>query len=480
MSASDPLAGAAQEWYKKGTDAMQRQNWDFAVECFSSAVKMKPDNVLYRQTKHGCCRKMHGDNGTGARMSGMKLMGIRGKAKKARGAKDWKTLDTVAEEGMAVNPWDGGLLADIGLAAAELDRGEIAVYAYEKAVEAEPENVANLTAWGYALRERGEYKKARKCFERIYKIDTTNGEARSMMSKLDAESVMDRGGYDKADSTRDVKSDNNKEEEVNAYEADRRARKGQQKETAAPGESVEMDLKAAIRKDPDALGNYQKLADLFREERKFAEAIQVLDQALEKKPDAAGLVEIKEDVELELMKEKLADAAERHRKHPNRENLKNKYEKLKKEFGIREIEVLRVRVENNPNNSKMRFELAERFRKSKQFKLAIPLLQQSVSDVRLKEDALVALGECFMRSGKVDLGRRQFEKALETLSCDTKPDAFKNAHYFLGRLYEKANKTDKAENHYNEILSQDYEFRDVLKRLEELQGEDEFADFDDE
>lgn len=480
MSASDPLAGAAQEWYKKGTDAMSRQNWDFAVECFSSAVKMKPDNVLYRQTKHLCCRKMHGDNGTGARMGGMKLMGTRAKAKKARSAKDWKTLDTVSEDGMAVNPWDGALLADIGLAAAEQDHGEIAVYAYDKAVEAEGENVAYLSAWGYALRERGEYKKARKCFERIYKLDPSNSEARSMLSKLDAESVMDRGGYEKADSTRDIKTESSKEEEVNAYEADRRARKGQQKESVAPGESVEMDLKAAIRKAPDALGNYQKLADLLREERKFAEAIQVLDQALEVKPNASGLPEIREDIELELMKEKLADASERHRKYPDRENLKNKYDKLKKELAVREIDVFRVRVENNPNNMKMRFELAERYRKSRQFKLAIPLLQQSVSDVRLKEDALVALGECFMRSGKVDLGRRQFEKALETLSCDTKPDAFKNAHYFLGRLYEKAEKTDKAEHHYNEILSQDYEFRDVLKRLEDLQGDDEFADFDDE
>jgi len=47
-------------------------------------------------------------------------------------------------------------------------------------------------------------------------------------------------------------------------------------------------------------------------------------------------------------------------------------------------------------------------------------------------------------------------------------------------LYEKAKKTDKAEHHYNEILSQDYDFRDVLKRLEELQGEDEFSDFDED
>lgn len=480
MSDSDPLAGAAQEWYKKGTDAMSRQNWDFAVECFSSAVKMKPDVVLYRQTKHLCCRKQFGDNGTGARMAGVKLMATRGRCKKARMSSDWAALDAAAEEGMLVNPWDGQLFADIGQASAELDRGEIADYAYGMACEIDKQNIPWLLARGYVLRERGNYDKARSCFLAVKKLDPVNAEARTMLGKIDAESTIDRSGLGKADSTRDVKSEDSKKAEVDAYEADRIARKGGQKEKAAPGESVEADLKAAIRKAPEAVGNYQKLADLMRDGRRFQESIEVLDKALELQPGSVGLMEMKEDIELELMREKLAEATERSRKYPDREPLKNKCLKLKEEMAAREIEIFAARVENSPNNMKMKVELAERYRKAKQFKLAIPLFQQSVADSRLKEDALVGLGECFMRSGKVDLGRRQFEKALETLDHDTKPDAFKNAHYFLGRLYEKAKKIDKAEHHYNEILSQDYEFRDVLKRMEELQGEDEFADFDDD
>ena len=138
---SDPLAKAAAEWFQKGTDAMNRQNWDFAVECFGSAVKMKPDVVLYRQTKHGCSRKMYNDNGSGAKMAGMKLMGVRGKIKKARGKSEWKELIQHAEEGLSINPWDGNLFAELGKAAAELQWGEIAQYALSKAVEVERENI---------------------------------------------------------------------------------------------------------------------------------------------------------------------------------------------------------------------------------------------------------------------------------------------------------------------------------------------------
>ena len=138
---SDPLASAAQEWFKKGTDAMQRQNFDFAVECFTNSIKMKPEVVLFRQTKIGCSKKMYDDNGSGARMAGMKLMPIKGKIKKSRSKKDWKAVAENAEAGLSINPWDGPLLADLGEAAAELDWGEVSQFAWTLAVSSDPSNI---------------------------------------------------------------------------------------------------------------------------------------------------------------------------------------------------------------------------------------------------------------------------------------------------------------------------------------------------
>ena len=94
-----------------------------------------------------------------------------------------------------------------------------------------------------------------------------------------------------------------------------------------------------------------------------------------------------------------------------------------------------------------------------------------MADPRLKVDALVLLGECFAKEGKLDLARRQFEKALEGLSSQDNESAFKSAHYWLGRIYEKAGKAEQAEHHYGEILAVDYDYKDVLKRLEGLQGD---------
>ena len=297
-----------------------------------------------------------------------------------------------------------------------------------------------------------------------------------MMARCDAQSVVHRS-YEGKESTKEVATE---QAPTNAYEADRQARRGGPKQSVAPGESEEMDLRAEIRKDPKNVARYQKLAALLHDERRLPEAIEQLDLALELSPGNQGLTELKEDIELEIMKEKAGEAVERARKNPTRERVVEKAKALNAELMVREIEVLATRVESHPNDTKMKMDLAERYRKQKKFKLAIPLLQQATKDVRIQSQALVSLGECFVRTGQMSLGKRQFDKALETLNGKDDTDAFKTAHYFLGRIHEKADNKDQAEHHYGEILGIDWEYKDAQKRLSDLQGgEDEFEDFDD-
>ncbi|MFO0428009.1 MAG: tetratricopeptide repeat protein [Planctomyces sp.] len=461
----DERSRGAQEWFRRGTEAMNHQNFDYAAECFANSVRMQPSNVLYRQTRHGCIRKMYGDNGSGARMASMKLMGIRTRIKKAQMQKDWKNLETAAEEGLFVNPWDPQLYYELGEACNSSENFDVAKYAYSRAVELDRENVDYNRRLGHFLRERGDYNGAIGCFQRVQKKLPTDPEARSMINKLQAESVMVRGGYGEANTTKDVQVE--KKEEVNAYEADRRARKGMTgKSDAAPGESVEMDLQHAIRKEPKNLNHYLKLADHYRAERNLLKAQAILQSAMEVSDNNPDIAEQLEDVQLMLLRSEIAEAEDRVQKNPGKERLVEKAKTLRHELVQKELDCFARRIIRHPMDMKMHFDLAERYRETKQWSRAIPLLQKAVSDSRLKADALVALGDCFVRDGKLDLGRRQFEKSLELLNSQDNPESFKLAHYMLGRIYEKAKNADQAEHHYHEILAVDYEYRDVLKRLE--------------
>ena len=479
MTEQGPMQNAARDWYRKGTEALQKENFAYAVECFGTAIKMQPDNVLYRQTRHGSLERMYGGNGTGARMSSVRLVSIRGRIKKHRMKKDWAAVDQTAEEGVFINPWDAQLYADIGEAAVQRKAQEVAEYAWSKAVKYDIANIAYNNALGLVLIEGRKFLAARDCFKRISDADPHDGKARAMMTQCDAQSVMDRGGYEVAETTRDVSTQ--PEAPVNAYEQDRKARRGQQAGADAPGESGEADLRHAIRKDPDNPNNYLRLAEYYRDQRQFAQSIELYEQVLEKTPSNMDVLEFKEDVELDILRDKLADASELFRKYPEKARLKEKATELRKQLTAREIEILEPRIGRHSQDMKMRFDLAERFRKTKQFAKAIPLYQQASADIRLKEDALVWLGECFVRNGKLPLGVRQFERALESLNAADKPEPFKLAHYWQGRIAEKADRRDDAETHYTEILSVDYAYRDVQERLEKLQaGDDELAFDDDE
>ncbi len=463
-----------QEWFRKGTEAMNHKNWDYAIECFGNCVRLMPEHLLYRQSKHGCIRKQYNDNKTGAKMAGMRLMGVRGRIKKCRMQKDWKSVEAAAEEGLLTNPWDAQLLFDLGEACLQLTNLNVARYALERAVEYDKDNVDYNRKLGKFLFEQRDFKASRVCWERVYKLVPTDGEARSMMSRCDAESTMAKG-YDEADTTRDVKVEQ-PQAPVNAYEADRIARKGAPKSSDAPGESAEADLLHAIRKDPQNLNLYLKLADLYKAAREFGKAQDYLAKALEISGGNADIREQLEEVQLLLLRNDLAEAEERARKNPGKERLVEKARTMKEELQQKEIDFLIHCVELHPNELRRKFELAQKYFSSKQISKAIPLLQQSVSDPRLKVDALVLLGECFVNDRKLDLARRQFEKALEGLNATDNADAFKSAHYWLGRIYEKAGKKEQAEHHYGEILTVDYDYKDALKRLEGLQGGDDEKD----
>jgi hypothetical protein len=105
-----------------------------------------------------------------------------------------------------------------------------------------------------------------------------------------------------------------------------------------------------------------------------------------------------------------------------------------------------------------------------QWALAIPLLQKSSQDPRLKKMAHVSLGKCFVYDKKPQLARGQFERAIPDLNFDQDPELFKECHYLLARVCEELRDLPAAENHYGEVLAVDYEYRDTNERHEKLQG----------
>ncbi len=196
---------AAQEWFKKATEAMNHKNWGYAIEALDKSCRLDPENVMFRQVKHGNIRKSYNENGTGAKMAGMRLMGVKGRIKKSRMSKDWKNIELAAEEGLLTNPWDAQLFFDLGEACDGQGNKDVARYAFEKAVELDKENAIFNRRLGDFLMEREDFKAAETVFERLAKLLPLDGDIRTQLNRVRAQQTIVRGRYEAADNTRDVK-----------------------------------------------------------------------------------------------------------------------------------------------------------------------------------------------------------------------------------------------------------------------------------
>jgi len=453
----------AADCWKKGSEAAEKANWDYAIERYSMAVKLVPDNKLFRQALRGVERNKYKNNKTGKRMAQVSLMKIRTQIKNAQRKENWKLMDEKAEEGLALNPWDAQFNAQLGKACDMLGYKDVALFGYENAVASESSSREFNAELGRLLEERGEYDEAIKCWERICKLDPMDSEARTKVTQLQATSVIDRGGYEGADSIQQVKT---------GYDYDRPVKANMPEAVDGPGTSVELDLKHAIRKDETNYANHLKLAHFYVREKRLEEAEELFTQALDLSGGDANIREQLEDVQLTRMNQNAMLAAEATRRDPADEQARENAKSLAVELLKRRREILAARVDRYPTDMKFKFELATVLMRMRKWNDAISHLQQASNDVRLKTRALVALGKCFIRAKQPGVARRQFELAIPKIDQHDAPELLCEAHYLLAHVCEEAGDTEKAEQHFMEVIGVDYEYRDARKRLEQLQSGD--------
>ena len=450
MSQKDKLCA---DCWRKGTEAMQKQNWDYALQMFGTCASLKPENVVYRQTLRGCTQKKYDNNKSGAgTFAKAKLMGIRGRIKKARAKEDWAEMDKAAEEGLLINPWDTGLNCDVGEAAEKREHMPVAEFAYKTAFEADVRNKENALRYAEILEEMGKYTDSCKILEHVTKLDPNDMEVQRKITRLQAKETTVKGGFEEAESTQDIRK------------SAAAARGG---ESVAPGESEEADLKHAIRREPDQVEHYHKLATFYRREKRHEDALEILKTALDMSGNDVSYQEQIQDVELDLMRKNLEIARENA---ASDETAKKNAQELEKELVKRELQVFLAREHRYGKDMKLKMEIAKRFMQFGKWAEAIPRLQKASNDTRLKAQALARLGMCFYKDGKLSLARGQLERAVPELNHERDPKLFKDAHYNLGRILEELGDTAGAEKHYGEILVVDYDYRDAKERLEKLQS----------
>ena len=82
------------------------------------------------------------------------------------------------------------------------------------------------------------------------------------------------------------------------------------------------------------------------------------------------------------------------------------------------IDEARKRVERNPTDLQLRFELGEHLMNAGQFREALPELQRARQNPNARLKAMNLLGRCYRELGMLDLAAKQLEEAAREIADD--------------------------------------------------------------
>ena len=346
-------------------------------------------------------------------------------------------------------------------AALAADWPEIGVFALRTLLEENPRDVKVLHELGRLYHQLGENEREVEVYSRITEIDPLDAGALRLGKDASARASMKRGGWTQAESYRDLIKD---KEMATSLE--------QQSRMRLSDESLDKQIAEAHARqqaEPANIDLSRRLGALNEQKQDFEAAIRWYQQAVDLTKGAdAGLIRKVSDLKIKRLDHQIAAVEEFLSSHDlGHELYAQKSEELKIAQRKRAeilLEDASKRVERNPTDLQLRFELGEHLANAGHFRQALPELQRARQNPNARLKAMNLLGRCYRELGMLDLAMKQLEEASkEILSMDAMK---KEIVYNLGLVYEQMGEREKSLNCMKQIYEVDYGYKDVATRVE--------------
>ena len=443
----------------KSVAAIELRNFGYAISLLQGILKQEPQFLTGRQllrrtevTKSKSAKKSFFNIST-APLAVMKAQReIKRDPKHAI-----EMLEGVLEE----EPYNRQ--ANLALKEAAVAAGwpEIGVFALRTLLEENPRDVKVLHELGRLYHELGESDREVEIYNQISEINPLDAEALRLGKDASAHASMKSGGWTEAESYRDLIKD--KEAAISLE---------QQSRMRLTGESLDQQIAetyARHKSDPTNIDLARRLGALNEQKEDFEAAVGWYQYAADLTKGAdAGLVRKVSDLKIKRLDREIAVDEEFLSTHDARHELYEKKSEGLKTAKKNRAEILLVdarnRVERNPTDLQLRFELGEHLVNAEHFREALPELQRARQNPNARLKAMNLLGCCYGELGMLDLATKELEEASkEILSMDVMK---KEILYNLGLVYERMGEREKSLACMKQIYQADYGYKDVAKRVE--------------
>jgi tetratricopeptide (TPR) repeat protein len=439
--------------FERGSKAAAQGQFDYATDMFTQCIQGDPGNRIYVSNFLGNLQKKYNNNKTGGKLSGMRSATTKGAIKKAEMQKDWLSVLKNGAEVLKLNPWDTSTLVSMAAACDALGFDDCQVAYLQAALDFDIKDVEINRLMGRTLERQGQFDKSSTCWQRVLVgKGGKDEEAQRAIANLAVKKTIKEGGYESAESSTDAMVD----KEQQSF------RRGE----TGPQITPEQKLEKAISKNPTDLPTYIELADLHLRNERFEQAEAVFAKALEVSGGDMNIRERLEDTQLRRAREQLAQA-EKRAQAEGTDEAKSLVKRLKTELNNKELEIYRSRMDRYPTNLALKFEVAERLKRGKLYKEAIPLFQKALADPRRKGAVMLSLGECFHHIEQFRLAMSNYEQAVQEIPARDE-DLKKLALYRAGKLAYGLKDLDTAEKYLTELAGLDFGYEDVSEWLDKI------------
>lgn len=454
------LAPNLNKLYLKAESAMEVRNWSYAVSLLQ-AVLLKEPGFLEGRKRLRMAAVKENENKRGLKMGGesLKVMKLQTQVKKD----PLKVMEALEKEVLSTDPYNAQGNELLYEAATNAGLYSTAGFALQTVIDGDPENIKFYHKLGDFYLSREIFDKAAEIFGKIVEKNRSDLEATKKYKDATARGSIASQKWDSNGDWRDLLKDKDQSKELEG--------KGRAAMTPEMLQAQAESLLAEYSADQNNLDVTKRLAATYEQLEQFETSLQFYewalhlsnnDPALEKK-----VASIRETVNAAYL-ESLRQFVEENPGHPDIEQYRQQLEETEKAQMATLIAESKERVDRNPTDNELRYELGSRLFKAGHYRDAIQHLQMAKRSPNLRIKVMNQLGQCYDRMGMTDLAAGQFEEAISELTGmdETK----KQLLYNLGLLYEKLGDHAKYLDALKQIYAVDYGYLDVAERVEKSYG----------
>jgi tetratricopeptide (TPR) repeat protein len=356
-----------------------------------------------------------------------------------------------AEKLLAQNPLDADNI-EVAVKAAEaagkVDHAAVTIEAAYECSNRDPALLERVATY-YTMAKR--YDKARDAYQKLSAMKPGDQRIMQLLKNSEAQATMNSGWVETAGKKGGFQNlIANKEQAKKLDQANKAVITGDDAE-ALIQEKIQQ-----IEREPKNMNFRRALARLYIQGKRFAEAIQCLEAAIE----AAGAMDPELDRMLSQTYVNYYDQQIEALRAEGRGEEADNLESDKNQFVF---DNLFARVERYPNDLHLRYELGVKCFEYEYYDDALTHLQLAQKSPKDRLWALYYLALCFLMKGQTDMAVMQLETARDSLP--TMDDLKKKVVYQLGLCAEEAGELEKAYQYYKDVYSTDVGFEDLSDRM---------------